>query len=70
MWPVQSKKEVFAFLSLLSRYNEFQEFNKKLTRQEQRTLKDQLVYRLMFDKKRSDDTTTDEMLAIIPKEVK
>lgn len=64
---MQSRKEIFAFLSLLSRYNEFQEYNKKLTRQQQRTLKDQLVYRLMFDKKRSDDTSTDEMLALVPK---
>jgi len=66
---MMSRKEVSTFLALLSRYNEFQEAHKALSPEGRRQLKDQLVYRLMFDKKRSDDDATDKFLELMPKEV-
>lgn len=65
---MMSKKEIFAYLSLLSRYNEFQELHGKMKGPERRQFRDMMVYRLMFDKKRHDDTLTDPFMAIAPKE--
>jgi hypothetical protein len=61
-----SKKEIFAYISLLEQYNEYKEATEKLNSAGRRRLKDQLVYRLMWDKKRSDDTMTDKFIDIVP----
>lgn len=63
-----SRKEIAITLAKLSQLQVFKDAWGSSTKSQRNTLKDQLIYRMMFNKKRSDDTQTDEYMELLKNE--